>query len=66
VANLQSQFGHDYCEAKDFKREMVKALRSVSAVYPDARIEQVTGGLLLLPSRSPVPKTMVQIAASRE
>jgi hypothetical protein len=65
-ANLRSQFGQEYREAKDFKREMVKALRSVTAVYPDANIEQVTGGLLLFPSRSPVPKTMIQIGCPRE
>src|SRR4051812_16169758 len=60
-ANLRAQFGQEYRDPKDFKREMAKALRAVMAVYPDARVEQVTGGLLLLPSRSPVPKTMVQL-----
>ena len=64
-ANLRSQFGQEYRDPKDFKREMVKALRAVCAVYPDARVEQVAGGLVLLPSRSPVPKTMFQIAGPR-
>ena len=57
--------GQEYRDPKDFKREMVKALRAVCAVYPDARVEQVAGGLVLLPSRSPVPKTMFQIAGPR-
>ena len=62
-ANLRAQFGQEYRDPKDFKREMAKALRSVVAVYPDARVEQVTGGLVLMPSRSPVPKTVVQFSA---
>jgi hypothetical protein len=60
-ANLRAQFGQEYRDPKDFKREMAKALRAVMAVYPDARVEQVAGGLVLLPSRSPVPKTVVQL-----
>lgn len=64
-ANLRAQFGQEYRDPKDFKREMAKVLRTVIAVYPDARIEQVTGGLVLMPSRPPVPKTMVQIEARR-
>jgi len=60
-ANLREQFGQEYREPKDFKREMTKALGAVMAVYPDARIERVPGGLTLLPSKPPVPKTMIQI-----
>lgn len=60
-ANLRAQFGQEYANPRDFKREMAKALRAVIAVYPDARVEQVVGGLVLLPSRPPVPKTLVQI-----
>jgi hypothetical protein len=32
----------------------------VRAVYPDARIEEVNGGFILLPSKPPIPKTFVQ------
>lgn len=64
-ANLRAQFGQEYRDPKDFKREMTKALRAVMAVYPDARVEQVAGGLVLMPSRSPVPKTVVQLGARR-
>jgi hypothetical protein len=39
----------------------MKALGSVLAVYPDARIEKVPGGLTLLPSKPPVRKTNVQV-----
>jgi hypothetical protein len=64
-ANLRVQFGQEYRDSKDFKREMAKVLRAVVAVYPDARIEQVIGGLVLMPSRPPVPKTLVQIGVRR-
>lgn len=60
--NLREQFGQEYRDPKDFKREMTKALSSVVAVYPDARIERIPGGLTLLPSKPPVPKTSAQVA----
>ena len=40
---------------------MLKAMRAVAEVYPEARIEQVTGGLILMPSPPPVPRTMVVV-----
>ncbi len=60
-ANLREQFGQEYRDPKDFKRELMKALVSVLAVYPDARIEKVPGGLTLLPSKPPIPKTSMQV-----
>jgi hypothetical protein len=56
--NLLDQFG-EYRTPKDLKRELLDALRAVRAVYPDARVEQVRGGLKLLPSRPPIPTLMV-------
>lgn len=64
-ANLRAQFGQEYRDPKNFKQEMTKALRAVLAVYPDAHIEQVPGGMVLMPSRPPVPKTVVQIGIRR-
>jgi hypothetical protein len=55
---LRNQFGADR-DAKDFKRELLVALTTVKAAYPDARLEQVPGGLRLLPSPSPVPRPVV-------
>ena len=59
--SLRQQFGQEYTGAdgdKDFKKEALKALRAALAVYPRARVEQVTGGLRLLPSPPPVlPRT---------
>jgi len=59
--NLKQQFGQEYGDVKDFKREMTKTLRLVHTVYPDARIEKINGGIRLLPSPSPIPKTIVSV-----
>jgi replication initiator protein len=59
---LRQQFGADR-DTKPFKQEMKVALAAVLAAYPDARIEQVRGGLRLLPSRPPVPRLIVSGAA---
>jgi hypothetical protein len=56
-ANLREQFGQEYGVVKDFKREMKKALSQALAVYHGARIEEVPGGIVLLPSPPPIPKT---------
>jgi len=53
--SLRDQFGQDYGDAKDFKKAFSKALRDVLHVYPAAKVESIDGGLLLLPSPSPVP-----------
>lgn len=57
-ANLRDQFGQEYQGKdpdKDFKKKFLPALRDVLAVYPQAKVKQVTGGLLLLPSPPPIP-----------
>jgi hypothetical protein len=61
--NLREQFGQEYTAAKSFKRNVIAGLRAVRAVYPDARIEEVNGGFILLPSKPPIPKTVVQAMA---
>ena len=40
---------------KDFKKEFVPALRKVLAVYPQAKVQQVRGGVLLQGSPPPIP-----------
>ncbi len=60
-SNLRDQFGQEYADPKNFKREMTKALRAVLAVYPDAHVEDVPGGILLRPSPPPIPKTLVSV-----
>ena len=60
--NLREQFGQEYAESKDFKREFRDVLRQVSVVYPSARIEEVDGGIKLFESPPPIPKTSVSFS----
>ncbi|WP_081089762.1 replication protein RepA [Xylella fastidiosa] len=57
-SNLRNQFGQEYTgkEAdKNFKKKFLPALRAMLAVYPEARIKQVTGGIMLIASPPPIP-----------
>jgi hypothetical protein len=58
--NLHDQFGQEYVNPKDFKKEMRQVMRQVLAVYPDAKVEDITGGMRLKSSKPPVTKTQVQ------
>jgi hypothetical protein len=60
--NLRDQFGQEYANPKDFKKELRQALRQVLTVYHAARVEEVPGGLLLKPSAPPVSKASVTIS----
>jgi len=60
--NLRDQFGQEYAQGKDFKKEFRAVLRQVWLVYPTARIEEVVGGIRLRPSPPPVPKTRVSFS----
>lgn len=60
---LRDQFGQEYKSPKDFKKEFLEALRQALAVYPDAKVEQVTGGLRLYPSPTPIRKSAVTVKA---
>lgn len=55
--NLKEQFGQEYADPKNFKREFKQALHQVRAAYRDARLEEIDGGLLLKESPPPVPRT---------
>jgi hypothetical protein len=57
--NLHEQFGQEYGNTKDFKRSFRDTARQVCAVYPDAKLEETTGGLRLFASPPPVPKRQV-------
>ncbi len=64
--NLRNQFGQDYASSKDFKTTFLLALNEALAVYKDAKVEPVYGGLKLHPSPPPVRKTSVQMLGLRE
>ncbi|MFE3839505.1 replication protein RepA, partial [Pseudogemmobacter sonorensis] len=58
--SLRAQFGQEYRDDTNFKREFLKALKAATVAYPDARVEQVKGGIRLYPSPPPVkPKRVV-------
>ncbi len=63
--NLRDQFGQEYANSKDFKREFRDVLRQVWLVYPDARIEETIGGIVLRESPPPISKTKISFAGSR-
>ena len=56
--SLQTQFGPDIADPKNFKRHMLTALRQALAVYPQAKVDQVQGGLLLKKSAPPIRKAI--------
>lgn len=56
--SLREQFAQEYAGKdpdKDFKKEFTPTLRKVLAVYPQAKVKPVTGGVLLLGSPPPIP-----------
>lgn len=55
---LREQFAQEYQGKdpdKDFKKEFLPALKKVLAVYPQAKVKSVTGGVLLIASPPPIP-----------
>lgn len=52
---LETQFGSDYQLTRQFKNKFLHQLRAVSAVYPEAKIENGDTGLILLPSKPHIP-----------
>lgn len=55
---LREQFAQEYRGKepdKNFRKEFLPALRKVLAVYPQAKVKSVTGGVLLIGSPPPIP-----------
>ena len=46
---LMLQFGCGYANPRHFKKRFLEYLRTVLLYYPDARLEQASGGLRLRP-----------------
>lgn len=60
-ASLRGQFGQEIADPRTFKRNFVKSMRDVLAIYPNAKVEDVFGGIRIHPSLPPVAKTLVVI-----
>lgn len=57
--SIREQFAQEYegkDPDKDFKKKFLPVLRNVQVVYPQARVKQVNGGLMLMGSPPPIPK----------
>lgn len=61
-APLREQFGTEIDDSRNFKRNFKSAMRDVLAVYPDARVNEVFGGIQLIPSRPPVRRTKIIVS----
>ena len=57
---LQLQFGCDYGREIDFRRKFLPHLKRVLELYPQAKVEPGSGGLLLKPSRTHVPMRAIR------
>lgn len=60
-ANMKDQFGQEYNDPKNFKKEFREAMRAVLTVYPDAKVSDVPGGLLLKESPPPISDRHVPV-----
>ena len=58
---LKDQFGVEYKNKADFKREFKSALLATMAVYPDAKVQPNNEGVTLFPSKPPIPKVAITV-----
>ena len=58
---LAAQFGSDYAETRDFKKNFIKQLRKVLVVY-NAKVDQGERGLILKPTKSHILPPKIQIS----
>jgi Plasmid encoded RepA protein len=63
-SNLRDQFGQEYADNRNFKHEFKRSLHQVTAVYPEARLGEEIGGLVLYPSHPPLSRTSVAMPQS--
>jgi hypothetical protein len=61
---LYDQFGQGYREIRKFRRDFLRQLAQVRAVYPDARMSEDGRGMTLEASPPPVSKRMVQVSTA--
>mgnify|MGYP003376028797 CR=1 FL=1 len=59
---FHTQFGQEFNDWRNFKQKFLTAFRAATTVYLDAKVETVTGGLLLKPSLPPVHACSVAVS----
>lgn len=53
---LQQQLGTDYSDPSNFKKKAKKAFRKIITVYPGLKLEEVSGGIKLYPSKPAIAR----------
>jgi hypothetical protein len=61
-AQLSGQFGHGYGEIRKFRHFFLDSLKRVQSVYPEAKLKVGEVGVILLPSRPHVNRTVLPAA----
>jgi hypothetical protein len=56
---LKEQFGQDYKNIRDFRKELKRALGQVLQVYRDAKVEPMSHGVRLFHSRPPIAENLI-------
>ena len=59
---FHAQFGQEFKDWRNFKQEFIPAVRAALALYLTAKVEEVTGGLMLHPSLPPVHAASVAVS----
>jgi len=63
-SKLKEQFGQEYNNKYSFKRDFLKSLTAVRAVYPAAMIEAGDTCVTLFPSAPPIARTLIALTRS--
>jgi hypothetical protein len=50
---LMAQFGADYSDVQNFRRKAEDALKKIQAVFPGLKLQDATGGVVVLPTSRP-------------
>ena len=59
---FKDQIGQEYKNLKDFKKELLPAVKAALEVYPSAKVELAKGGLILKPSPAPIVRQSVGVS----
>jgi hypothetical protein len=57
---LKEQFGQDYRDVRDFRKEFKRALAQVLQVYREAKVEPIAHGVRLFNSRPPISERLLK------
>ncbi len=64
--NIRDQFGQEYCNPRDFKKEFRDVMRQTLIVYPEAHVSEIDGGIHLYPSKPPLARTQISLSIGNQ